>query len=140
MQGFFRDVWPHQATECGKDYNNFFDISRAAIRRSPRKSGADDSSVYSERDVVSQNCHQIRQAERLLLRLRLSCRHCNFVDLEHTSRCFKQGLAARIIASVLRHQKSVHRPKYFTSVVAGTLQGRDMFGKLFYFRCGTFDG
>ena len=40
---------------------------------------------FSENQVVSQNCYQIRQAGRLLLGLRLPCRHCNSVDLEQVS-------------------------------------------------------
>ena len=53
--------------------------------------------LLPENQVVSQNCHQIRQAGRLLPGLRLPCRHCNPVDLEHVSRFFKQGLAKKTL-------------------------------------------
>ena len=48
--------------------------------------------LLPENQVVSQNCRQIRQAGRLLLGLRLPCRHCIPVDLERLSRFFKHAL------------------------------------------------
>ena len=76
-------------------------------------------SVFPENQVVSQNCHQIRQAGRLLLGLRLPCRHCNPVDLEHVSRFFKQALGGSTII------ENIFAIPGLGSYVVSAIQNRD---------------